>query len=131
VILLQFVYKKILKDINKYKIIIIMDRIKELFDQLDTDKDGFINGDSFKRIVNILDIPILGVHKDHYDLEELIEYIRMNYIIVEQNFEVNYIKSVLTDYFNLSEIDIILSELMNEKKEINIEGINNYLGLLI
>ena len=48
----------------------------DLFDHFDTNKDGYINNISFKRILNIINLPLNHVLDKEYTYKDLIEYIK-------------------------------------------------------
>lgn len=94
-----------------------MSELERLFMELDTNCDGFIDKMSFKRIINILDLPIHH-HKiskeNSYD--DLVEYIQIFSQSKRQYIRISDLKDILSEELDSESVEYMLKDVYNRSK---------------
>jgi hypothetical protein len=89
-----------------------LEYLRSIFDKLDEDHDDFIDKLAFKKIINILDMPIYNINKDYYDFDDLLVYIKNNFKNTNKkstaNIKIKQIKEKLKESFDELTIDFII-----------------------
>jgi hypothetical protein len=86
-----------------------METLKDIFDYYDDDKDGMINCQSFKLIINLIDIPITDCTNKYYKYNDLINYIK-KYGQLKKPMSKNKMQQIIKRNYN-DDMQFIINEL--------------------
>lgn len=101
-----------------------MNKVKELFNKLDTKKTGKINYKSTKRLLNILEVDIKDIENKDYTLDELMKYTQNISIPINDQEEISIAQ--LKKSLDSDTVDFILHQ-SKSKNTIKLEDIKSVL----
>lgn len=103
----------------------VMDNITELFNKFDEDKDNYINIESFKRLINILNINPDIIIKENYSFEDVIKIINDKFkkpkII---KVKVSKIKESLREFYDQETVNFFIFNIYGNVTDDTIVCIN-------